>query len=166
MRPLARTFTYLSTAVVVATVAACGSNPNLPPEQVVTSRPYSPAYPPAASASYVEFGRVSSVDIVRTEERGGRPSGAGAVIGGIAGAVVGNQIGGGSGRALATAAGAVGGAVVGNNVEGRNRNSVHETYRVSIQVDNGSVRAYDVPSPGDLRVGDRVRIQDGQISRV
>lgn len=164
MRNIRRPLAYVSAVVAVAALAACGTPP--PPEQVVSSRPYSPAYPPVASANYVEFGRISSVDVIRTEERGSRSSTAGAVIGGIAGAVVGNQIGGGSGRALATAAGAVGGAVVGNNVGSRNRTEVHETFRVSIQLDNGGVRAYDVPSPGDLRVGDRVRVQDGQISRV
>ena len=43
---------------------------------------------------------------------------------------------------------------------------VYESYRVSIQTDNGAYRAFDVPSPGDLRVGDRVRIDNGQISRI
>ncbi|RYH05510.1 MAG: glycine zipper 2TM domain-containing protein [Alphaproteobacteria bacterium] len=153
-------------AVALATLAACASPDyyDRQPAPVVSSQPYPPAYPPAQSASYIEYGRVSAVDVIRTEERN-RPSGAGAVIGGIAGAVLGNQIGGGTGRAVATVAGAAGGAMVGNRVEG-NRTSVNETYRVSIRVDNGTVRAYDVPTPGDLRVGDRVRIQDGQISRI
>ena len=45
-------------------------------------------------------------------------SGAGAVIGAIACGAMGNAVGNGSGRALATMIGLVGGAVVGNNVEG------------------------------------------------
>ncbi len=45
-------------------------------------------------------------------------SGGGAVLGAIAGGAVGNQIGSGSGRALATAIGLIGGAVLGNNIEG------------------------------------------------
>jgi uncharacterized protein YcfJ len=44
-------------------------------------------------------------------------TGAGAVIGMIAGGVIGNAFGGGSGRALATGVGAMAGAVVGNQVE-------------------------------------------------
>ena len=44
-------------------------------------------------------------------------TGAGSVIGMIAGGVIGNQFGGGSGRALATGVGAVAGAVVGNQIE-------------------------------------------------
>ena len=45
-------------------------------------------------------------------------SGAGAAMGAIAGGVIGNQVGHGGGRALATMAGLIGGAVLGNNVEG------------------------------------------------
>jgi uncharacterized protein YcfJ len=44
-------------------------------------------------------------------------TGAGAVLGMIAGGVIGNTIGGGSGRALATGVGAVAGAVAGNQIE-------------------------------------------------
>lgn len=46
-----------------------------------------------------------------------RSTGAGAVIGAIAGGVLGNAIGGGGGRAAATAVGAVGGAMLGNQAE-------------------------------------------------
>lgn len=45
-------------------------------------------------------------------------SGGGAVIGGIVGGLAGNQIGGGSGRAAATALGVIGGALLGNSIEG------------------------------------------------
>lgn len=45
-------------------------------------------------------------------------SGAGAVIGAIAGAALGNTIGHGSGRAVATGIGLVGGAAVGDRIEG------------------------------------------------
>ncbi|HWI82267.1 glycine zipper 2TM domain-containing protein [Ramlibacter sp.] len=48
----------------------------------------------------------------------GGTTGTGAVIGGLAGGVIGNQIGHGGGRAAATALGVIGGALLGNNVEG------------------------------------------------
>src|SRR5439155_15178765 len=44
-------------------------------------------------------------------------TGAGAVVGMIAGGLLGNTVGGGGGRALATGVGAVAGAVVGNQIE-------------------------------------------------
>ena len=46
-----------------------------------------------------------------------QPSGAGALIGAIAGGAMGNAIGAGSGRAAATAIGVIGGAAVGNSIE-------------------------------------------------
>lgn len=45
-------------------------------------------------------------------------SGAGAVMGALAGGAMGNAIGDGGGRALATMIGLVGGAMIGNNIEG------------------------------------------------
>jgi uncharacterized protein YcfJ len=48
----------------------------------------------------------------------GQKSGAGAVMGAIAGGAVGNQIGGGTGRAAATMLGIFGGAVMGDKIEG------------------------------------------------
>ena len=78
---------------------------------------------------------------------------------------------GGSGKggnaAAATAVGVVGGAVAGNAIEGRNnRQDYVQGYRLSIQLDQGGYRVYDVSTPGDLRVGDRVRLYNGQISRM
>lgn len=46
-----------------------------------------------------------------------QPSGAGALIGAIAGGAMGNAIGAGAGRAAATAIGVIGGAAVGNSIE-------------------------------------------------
>jgi uncharacterized protein YcfJ len=46
-----------------------------------------------------------------------QPSGAGGLLGAIAGAAIGSQIGGGSGRGVAMVAGTVGGALLGNNME-------------------------------------------------
>jgi uncharacterized protein YcfJ len=48
-------------------------------------------------------------------------SGAGALLGALAGGVVGHNVGNGGGQALATMIGAVGGAMVGDNLEGPNR---------------------------------------------
>ena len=49
------------------------------------------------------------------------------------------------------------GAVAGNAIEGRNSSGDYvEGYRISVQLDHGGYRVYDVGSPGDLRIGDRV----------
>ncbi len=51
----------------------------------------------------------------------------GAIIGGIAGALLGNQVGGGSGRTTATAAGAIIGALSGDRLENNNAQAATET---------------------------------------
>jgi outer membrane lipoprotein SlyB len=63
--------------------------------------------------------------------------------------------------------GATAGAVVGSNV-GRNTapqayNAQYPVYRVTVQTDQGVMRTYDVNATGDLRPGDRVRIENGVI---
>ena len=121
-----------------------------------------PSYP----QNVTEYGRVGSIEMLQGGSQG-RTSGAGAVLGAVVGGVLGNQIGGGTGRAAATAVGVVGGAVAGNAIEGRNNVPEQaQGYRISIQLDQGGSRVYDVSSPGDLRIGDRVRVYNGQISRM
>jgi outer membrane lipoprotein SlyB len=160
-----RTAGIAGTVALASLLAACAS-PGY--QQPVSSYPASApvaTYPAQGAPAMVEYGRVSNIEVMRTEgER--RNNAVGAVIGAVVGAVVGNQIGSGSGRAVATGVGAVGGAVAGNAIQNRQPGAVQESYRVSVQVDNGNFRAYDVPSTGDLRVGDRVRIQGGQLQRV
>lgn len=157
-----RSVSVAASAVMLASLMACAP---MNPAPVSTSPNTTSA--PNAQGAYVEYGRVNNVEIIRTQEPARGP-GIGAVIGGVAGAVVGSQIGAGTGRTAATVIGAVGGAVAGNAIEkSRTANTAAgESYRVSVQVDNGSLRAYDVASYGELRIGDRVRIENGQLYRV
>lgn len=169
MRQPSRYISTTASVLLLAALAACGSPPMSSSEPVSTypSSSYPTSSYPAQypQGNYTEFGRVTNVEVLRTSEPG-KSSGVGAVLGGVAGAVVGSQIGGGSGRTAATVVGAVGGAVAGNAIEKSQSTTVRETYRISIRLDNGSTRAYDVPAYGDLRVGDRVRIENGQIYRL
>jgi outer membrane lipoprotein SlyB len=88
----------------------------------------------------------------------------GAILGGVAGAVLGNQIGRGGGRDAATVLGGAAGAAVGSQV-GRTNSVTEPVYRITMQTDQGTVRVYDVPATGDLHVGDRVRVENGVIYR-
>ena len=129
--------------------------PRAPVERVAQAAPQQRV----ASAT---LGEVRAIDAIRTRPPG---SGTGAVVGGVLGAVLGNQIGKGDGRAAATVIGAVGGGVIGNNVE-RNHNEGVSGYRVRVQFDNGDSRTYEEARLGDLRVGDRVRVDGGRVRRV
>ena len=62
-----------------------------------------------------------SRQLVDEPHRVGGPDYGGAVIGGVAGALIGNQVGRGHGREAATAVGAVLGAFTGHNIANRDR---------------------------------------------
>ena len=176
-----RIITTTSCVLALTGLAACGSVPMNSSYPTQTSYPgqypaqypnqYPSQYPaqgqyPAQNpqGNYVEYGRVTNMEVIQTQQQA-QGSGVGAIIGGVAGAVVGHQIGGGTGRDVATIAGAVGGAALGNSIE-KNRNpGVSQAYRITVQLDNGGARAYDVPATGELRIGDRVRIENGQLYR-
>lgn len=166
-----------SITAVAALLAACGSmdpyGPNNYPAGTTSSYPSStyPSTYPTATSNFVEYGRVSNIELVQAANPGStsRNSTAGTVIGGVVGAVLGNQVGGGSGRTAATVLGAVGGAVVGNQIA-KNRDGSYNSptgavYRISVQTDNGQWRSYEVAGTGELRVGDRVRIENNVLYR-
>ena len=72
-------------------------------------------------------------------------SGAGALMGGIAGGAMGNAIGGGGGKAAATMIGIMGGAILGDNIEGQPMAQTKNVQRCSMQTfyENRTV-AYNV----------------------
>jgi outer membrane lipoprotein SlyB len=109
--------------------------------------------------SRVTYGVIDNIEIIRANND---EIGAGTVIGGLVGGVLGNQVGGGSGKDVATVAGVVGGAVVGHQVEKQNRQQ--DAYRIQIRLERGG---YQTVTQGisDLRVGDRVRIENNHVTR-
>jgi outer membrane lipoprotein SlyB len=143
-----------------------GSYPSVSPSAYPSASTYPAPYPGAQPVAAIEYGRVTHVELVAQQEQG-RPPVVGPIIGGVLGAVIGHQFGRGGGRDLATIAGGVGGAVAGNAIE-RNGSAApsRQLYRVSVQVDNGSMRAYDLGQAIDLRPGDRVRIENGLLYRL
>jgi outer membrane lipoprotein SlyB len=127
-----------------------------------------PAYRPsnlAAAAPAKNWcshcGNVESVREINTRAQG---SGVGAAGGAILGGLLGNQVGGGHGRQLATVAGAVGGAVVGNQVEG-NMKATH-SYEIRVRLDDGSTRTFHQQNAPGWHTGDRVRVVKGALHSV
>lgn len=78
------------------------------------------------------------VESVRSVQKKGDAQGVGAVAGGVLGAVLGNQVGGGNGRTAMTVLGAVGGGMAGNEVEKRMK--AETVYEVRVRMDNGTTR--------------------------
>jgi outer membrane lipoprotein SlyB len=182
MHTTPRLLSLASAATMAVALSACGSvdpygSNNYPVSSTSTyptsSYPTS-SYPtsnyPANSynqpVAVVEYGRVTDVSLISGPAAPRSNHVAGTAIGAIIGGVLGNQVGGGSGRAAATVLGAVGGAVVGNKIA-QNQDGTSASnqtiYRISVQTDTGQMRSFDVSATGDLRPGDRVRIDNGMI---
>jgi len=166
-----RLLPLLGVATLSLGLTACGTvdpygHNNYPQAPLSQSAPY--GAPVQQQAGYVEYGRVTNVALVSNGSNASSGnSTAGTLLGAVIGGALGNQVGSGGGRAAATILGAVGGAAVGNRVAGGNSAPAYNTagpvYRVWVQTDQGAQRTYDVSSTGDLRPGDRVRIENGVI---
>ena len=105
-------------------------------------------------------GRVTDV---HTETRRGQASGVGAVGGAVVGGLLGNMVGGGNGRKLATVGGAVAGGYAGNEIE-KNQKS-HTVWIVQVQERDGRMRRFERGADPGLRVGDEVRLTQGGFTR-
>lgn len=141
-------------------LAACA----MPPQQ---TSGYPDNYPGSPQSSYpaypqanARYGYVESVEAVAATHQG---IGIGAIGGAIAGGVVGNQFGHGTGRAAATVGGAVAGGVIGNEIEKRVKPSQPATYRYRVRMDDGSFQTFSQEADANVRAGDRVRIDNGRV---
>ena len=113
-----------------------------------------------AAKQCLNCGIVESVKLVELKGSG---SGVGAVTGGVVGAVVGSQIGQGRGKTLAEIAGAAGGAYAGNEIEKSTKKSTY--FRVTVRMNNGSVRTITQKIDPGFRSGDSVKIENGALIR-
>lgn len=159
---MSKTVLRLSLAAVALTLGACAHQPG---PRYGGDNP--PIYAPSRHGeARVEYGQVAGIDTVQTDRRGGS-TGAGGVIGAVTGAIIGRQFGNSSGgRATGTVLGAMGGAVLGDTIERQQRGGGASIVRVSVQLERGGLRTFDFQTVGDLRVGDRVRIENGQMYRL
>ena len=119
-----------------------------------------PANSSVAQANHVcaSCGVVRAVNVVKHKGKGGY---VGMIGGGVAGALLGGEIGHGSGRTVAQLAGAAGGAYAGNEIEKR----VHTTkeYLVAVHMDHGGTRTFSYNGPPGFAVGSRVRVKNGTL---
>lgn len=111
-----------------------------------------------ASAKCVECGVIESVREIDTKGEG---TGLGAVGGAVAGGLLGSQVGGGRGKDVMAVVGAVGGGFAGNEVEKRVKST--KSYSVIVRLEDGSSRAFSEPILPAWRLGDKVRIVNGEI---
>jgi outer membrane lipoprotein SlyB len=104
-----------------------------------------------------------TVEAVNPVEVKGDGSYLGAIGGGLVGAVLGSQVGGGNGRTAAQIAGVLGGAYAGNKIQANMHNTTH--YEVVVRLQNGGSQTMSFETEPGYRVGDKVQIIDGVMAR-
>jgi outer membrane lipoprotein SlyB len=141
------------------------------PKQVepVTYREFSEPAPVAQAPQAVEApkpvvkpGVLGTVVGVREVEQKGEGKGLGAVGGGLAGAVLGHNIG--DHNKLVTILGAAGGAFVGNQVEKQARATKH--WELTVNFDDGTTQTMSSPNQPFWHQGDRIRLYEGKLQPV
>jgi outer membrane lipoprotein SlyB len=105
----------------------------------------------------------SRVVSVRSEERQGEGSGLGAIGGAVIGGLLGNQVGGGTGKKIATVGGAVAGGYAGNAIEKNQRTK--QVWVVRLENRDGSTHNHEQASDPGLKAGDIVELRDGELRR-
>jgi outer membrane lipoprotein SlyB len=107
--------------------------------------------------SCVNCGVVEAIHVVEVKGDG---SYLGAIGGGLAGVLLGSQIGQGQGTTVAQVAGAVGGAYAGNEIEKRMKTTKH--YEVLVRLENGGTQTFSYATQPSFAVGAKVRV-DGSV---
>ncbi|NID05964.1 glycine zipper 2TM domain-containing protein [Luteibacter jiangsuensis] len=179
-------------AALVFGLSACNRDANADVANAPAPGAAPAAEPIAPAPAGPKYARVVSVDPVRETTEGRRECHdevvtrrapvkdqhqiAGTAIGAVAGGLLGNQIGGGKGRTLATVAGAVGGGYAGHEIQERRQetNTVTSTVRKCNSVPGSDkIVAYDVRYEYngvtrsvrmDHDPGDRVEVQEGVVA--
>ena len=106
-------------------------------------------------------GTVTAVTPVQVQSQQTNP--VGVIAGGLIGGILGNQVGGGDGRKLATVAGAIGGGIAGNEIA--KRVDAQTVYNVQVRLDNGQVQTLQLKVAPP--VGQRVQIgADGGLNPI
>jgi len=112
------------------------------------------ATPPAFQVNQ-PTARDGTVESIQTQTVQNTPNAVAAIGGALLGGLLGNQVGGGSGRTVATVVGAAGGAYVGNRAASGNTSLV---WIIGVRYDDGSVASIQQTASPNLRIGDRVRV--------
>jgi outer membrane lipoprotein SlyB len=107
-----------------------------------------------------ECGKVVAVNVV---EQKGESTPLGMIAGGVAGAVLGHQVGDGRGKDIATIAGAAGGAYAGHKIEENVR--AIKSWVVSVHFENGADRDYSFVADPGYAAGDAVKMSGASIAR-
>lgn len=109
----------------------------------------------------VNCGVVEAINVVEVKGEG---SYLGKIAGGVAGILIGSQIGDGSTTTVAQVAGAAGGAYVGNEIEKRAKTTKH--YEVVVRLENGGTQTITYAAQPPFAVGAKVKVDGSALTVV
>lgn len=120
-----------------------------------------PARVRTAARRCVNCGVVEAINLVEVKGEG---SYLGKIAGGVAGILIGSQIGDGSTTTVAQVAGAAGGAYAGNEIEKHMKTTKH--YEVVVRLENGGAQTISYTAQPSFAVGAKVKVENGALSVV
>ncbi len=107
----------------------------------------------------VDCGVIEAINLVEVKGEG---SYLGKIAGGLAGIVIGNQIGEGNTKTVAQVVGAAGGAYAGNEIEKRIKTAKH--YEVVVRLENGGTQTITYAAQPPFAVGAKVKVDGGTLT--
>lgn len=113
------------------------------------------------SGRCMQCGTVEDVRVINVDKSA---SPLGMVIGAVAGGLLGNTVGKGSGRTAATVVGAVAGGAVGNEV-GKRNSGPDTAFQVVVRLDDGRYATVTQADDPQIRQGDYVEIRNNRVYR-
>lgn len=129
-------------------------------QSLVARGSYQPS-PRQAARLCVDCGVVEAINVVEVKGQG---SYLGPIAGGVAGALLGSQVGHGSSNTIATVVGAAGGAYAGSEIEKRTKTTKH--YEVVVRLENGGSKTFSYAAQPGFAVGTRVKVANGALTVV
>ena len=104
-----------------------------------------------------------TVQGVKKEKRKGHGGMLGAAGGAVAGGVLGNQVGSGTGKTVATVGGAVAGGVIGNEVQ--KKMTSKKVFVTSVKMKDGSIKTFEQEAQPAWAAGNVVKIDGTTLTK-
>lgn len=116
----------------------------------------------SSTAKAVHCGDCVTVQEVHAVKRKGEGGAAGMIGGAVVGGLLGHQVGGGTGKTLATVGGAAAGAYAGNEVQKQvNSKTVWVT---KVKMRDGTFRTFEQEAQPTWKSGQQVHLRDGVLA--
>lgn len=103
------------------------------------------------------------VESVKQEKHKGKGGMLGAAGGAVAGGLLGNQVGSGTGKTVATVGGAVAGGVIGNEIQ--KKVTSKKVWVTSVKMKDGSVKTFEQEAQPGWAVGNTVKVDGTTLTK-